>query len=114
MPNGRIYLGVDINSNLAISLEPVRKGEYSLIVSTGDCNEDLCGFVCSEEALESILQSKPLTVTASLGHCVIQPVGDEIVVEFQLADDSDPTKCTLSSGSFSRVLRLAKNRAYCA
>jgi hypothetical protein len=112
MANYRIYLGVDIQSNLAVSLEIEGQGSYYLIVSESADGKDLCRFLCSDQDLNGIVENKEFELTSREGHCIVHSTGDDIIFEFQKNGSEEVSTCALSANSFNRVVRLARNRAF--
>ena len=108
----RIYLGIDSHSNLAISLEPASEGVFFLAVSAGARGHDVCKFVISEEALQDVVHNHPLVVKGKAGQLEIHAGGDEVMFHFRSGEDADASSCALSTQSFLKVLKLARNRAY--
>jgi len=112
MANYRIYLGVDIQSNLAVSLEVEGQGSYDLIVSESTNGRDLCRFRCSDQDLNGIVENNALELSSQDGRCNVRSTGDVIAFEFRRKDSGEASTCALSANSFNRVVRLARNRAF--
>lgn len=111
MAVNRIFLGIDLHSKLAISLESALPRGWFMTISNGAGGEEYCRFGCSTEDLESISVGNAVEIGGDSGTCSILPAGDEIVVRFKRIQDAEPSACSLTTNSFMRVIRLAKNRA---
>lgn len=112
MPSNKIYLGIDLNSNLAVSLETASSGVYFIDISNGPAGEDLCKFLCTDEDLAQVLQNVPYEVHGHAGRCSIHTAGDVVVIEFQRTNDAASSSVAVAVPSFVRVLKLIRGRAY--
>ncbi|HEY3781803.1 MAG TPA: hypothetical protein VGL56_12020 [Fimbriimonadaceae bacterium] len=112
MANNRIYLGVDIHSNLAVSLEVDSNDTYTLAVSESGNGNEMCRFQCSGEELSGITENKPLELETGDCQCSVHCPGDEIIFEFRDEVGQEISTYSLSANSFVRVMRLAHNRAF--
>lgn len=112
MPSNKIYLGIDMHSNLSVSLEAASGDVYYIAVSNGPAGEDLCKFLCTDEDLNQVLHNVPYEVQGHAGRCSIHAAGDVVVVEFQRTSDFSPSSVAIAVNSFLRVLKLIRGRAY--
>jgi hypothetical protein len=115
MPGGRVYLGIDSESKLAVSLEAAGHGVYFLTVSeasSGPGGADLCKFVCDDLKLGEVEKGGAFTISGKAGTCSVTSVGERVMIDFQEADGGRSCFSQLTAASYARLFSLVKNRAY--
>ena len=112
MAAGRVILGVDSETNVAISLEPLADGSFLLGVSDGPRGEATSQFHCHAEDLADVALGREITIAGTAGVLSIHPAGDRVVIDYSDLGGKSCSTCTVSMASFGRLLRVVRNRAY--
>lgn len=112
MAAGKVFLGVDADSNMAIALEHASDGVFFLSVSQGPQGPMIGKFLCNSEDLANVTQGEELEISGHAGTCALHPAGDHVVIEYRHPEENSGSTCTVSMASYSRLLRVVSNRAY--